>query len=115
MNRQKNIEVVEKKNKRNMKEEFRSAFFSAALMLSTTGIAFAAPSDPIAGINNLSKLISSIISAVGGVILLWSAVQLGIAVKKHDPAATSEAFLGIAAGLIIACAPWVVNYISGSN
>lgn len=79
------------------------------LALSST-CAFAA-TDPVAGINNLKTLIASIVSAVGAIILLWSIVQLGIAVKKHDPAATSESLLGVAAGLIIACAPWVVKQI----
>lgn len=79
------------------------------LTMSTT-FAFAAE-DPVTGINNLKTLLASIVSAVGAIILLWSIVQLGIAVKKHDPAATSESLVGVAAGLIIACAPWVVKQI----
>ncbi len=82
-----------------------------AIMLSmATAYAFAA-TDPVAGINNLKTLIASIVSAVGAIILLWSIVQLGIGIKKHDPAATSESLMGVAAGLIIACAPWVVTQI----
>lgn len=106
----------EKSKKKNMGYSFkvRTGLMSAILVLSGTCFAYA-DTDPIAGINNLNKLISSIISAAGGLFLLWSAVQLGIAMKKHDPAATSEAFIGIAAGLVIACAPWVVNYIIGGN
>ena len=92
-----------------------NVMISASVALSATATAFALPEgggeDPVAGINNLSTLIVSVISAVGGIILLWSVVQLGIAIKKHDPAATSESVLGLVAGLIIACAPWVVNYI----
>lgn len=72
-----------------------------------------AVSDPLEGISNLETLLFSIVSAIGGVILLWSIVQLGIAIKKHDPAATTEAILGIVAGLCIACAPWIVSYITG--
>lgn len=104
---------AEKQNK-NHKNQIRTGLMSTIFVLSATCLAYA-DTDPVAGISNLNKLISSIVSAVGGIILLWSAVQLGIAVKKHDPAATSEAFLGVAAGLIIACAPWVVNYIIGGG
>ena len=83
-----------------------------AIMLSmATAYAFAATEDPVTGINNLKKLLASIVSAVGAIILLWSVVQLGIGIKKHDPAATSESLMGVAAGLIIACAPWVVTQI----
>lgn len=106
-------EKTEKKN-RKFTGRLRTGIMSTAFVLAATGLAFA-DTDPVAGINNLKTLIASIISAVGGIVLLWSAVQLGIAVKKHDPAATSEAFLGVAAGLIIACAPWVVNYIIGGG
>lgn len=105
--------VREKKNK-GILNQIRTGIMSMVFVMSGACFAYAA-TDPVAGIGNLNKLISSIVSAVGGIILLWSAVQLGIAVKKHDPAATSEAFLGVAAGLIIACAPWVVNYINGGN
>lgn len=83
---------------------------TGTLLAFGTSFAFAA-SDPVTGINNLKTLLASIVSAVGAIILLWSIVQLGMAVKKHDPAATSEALVGVAAGLIIACAPWVVKQI----
>lgn len=108
------IRLREKKNKcKRYIEQIRTGFMSAVLIASATCFTYAA-TDPVAGIGNLNKLIASIVSAVGGIVLLWSAVQLGIAVKKHDPAATTEAFFGIAAGLIIAAAPWVVSYINGN-
>lgn len=108
--------LSEKKPEKKRKKygHIRTGILSAIFVLSGTCFSYA-DTDPVAGINNLKTLIASIVSAVGGIILLWSAVQLGIAVKKHDPAATSEAFLGVAAGLIIACAPWVVNYIIGGG
>lgn len=84
-------------------------------LMSQTGFALASNGsvNPQTAVNNLSTLFISLISALGGIILLWSIVQLGIGMKRHDPAATSEALLGVVAGLIIAGGPWVVSYILG--
>lgn len=70
-----------------------------------------AASDPTAGVQKLTTLIVSIVSAVGLAILVWSAVNLGLAVKRRDPAATTEGILGVVGGLIIASAPFVANYL----
>lgn len=70
-----------------------------------------AAGDPTAGVNKLTQLIVSIVSAVGVAILVWSAVNLGLAIKRRDPASASEGILGVAAGLLIAGAPYVANYL----
>ena len=67
--------------------------------------------DVTAPISRFGTLFGGIITAVGMVVLIWSVVNLGLAIKRRDPAATTEAVLGIAGGLIIALAPKVVNYI----
>lgn len=90
----------------------RIAVISAFFTMTMTN-AFADTGDPVAAINKLKTLVTSLVSAVGGVILLWSIVQLGIGIKRHDPAAFSENILGVVAGLVIAAAPWVVTYIVG--
>ena len=64
-------------------------------------------------IENFSELFASIISAIGAVVLIWSIVNLGLAIKRRDPAATTEALIGFAAGLIIAFAPQVIKYVLG--
>lgn len=85
----------------------------STFLMSSLNICYASNGSPVQGINNLSTLIFSIISAIGGVILVWGFVQLGIALKKHDQASYSEAIMSIAGGLIIACAPWIVSYVLG--
>ena len=70
-----------------------------------------AAGDPTAGVNKLTQLITSIVSAIGLAILIWSAVNLGLAIKRRDPAATTEGILGVVGGLIIAGAPYVANYL----
>lgn len=94
-----------KKIRKNIKRQF---MLLAAILMPTP---IYAASDPTAGVQKLTTLIVSIVSAVGLAILVWSAVNLGLAVKRRDPAATTEGILGIVGGLIIASAPFVANYL----
>ena len=58
-----------------------------SLVLTTalfTTSAFAADSDPLTIVNNLSDFIFSCIKAIGIIILGWGVVQLGMSVQSHD-------------------------------
>ena len=72
------------------------------------------PADDIEGaISKFGTLFGTIISAIGGVIFIWQVVNLALAIKRRDPSSTSEAMIGVAAGLIIIFAPQIVSYILG--
>lgn len=44
-----------------------------------------ATEDPLQVINNLKNFMYQIISAIGAILLLWGIVQIGMAIKSHDP------------------------------
>ncbi len=44
-----------------------------------------ATDDPLAVINNLKNFMYQIIGAIGAILLLWGIVQVGMAIKSHDP------------------------------
>ena len=98
-----------------LKKVARKASLFIALLMVNASYAFADQGDVSNDVaNKISKfgeLFGAIVSAVGAVVLIWSAVNLGLAIKRRDPAATTEALLGFAAGLIIALAPQVVSYV----
>ena len=48
--------------------------------------------DPLAVINNLSTFIFGIIRAVGMILLGWGIVQIGLALKSHDPSQRANRF-----------------------
>ena len=106
------------KMKKRMFEKFRKICLTMMVFVLSTSVALAAETgtsagevDPIKAVNNLSLLVTTLVSAVGGVVLMFSVLQLGIAIKQQNSASKAEALLGILGGLVIACAPWVVNYI----
>lgn len=86
--------------------------FGIGMLLSTSKYIFAI-GDPTAAIGNLTTLIAGIVSAAGVLILIWASVNLGLAIKRRDPASTSEATFGVIGGLLIAAAPWVAKYLAG--
>lgn len=44
-----------------------------------------AADDPLTVIDNLKNFMYQIISAIGLILLLWGIVQIGMAIKSHDP------------------------------
>lgn len=99
-----------------LKKAFKRVTLFMLLLSVNASIAFAdddVTNDVSQKISKFGELFGAIVTAVGGVVLIWAAVNLGLAIKRRDPAATTEALLGFAAGLIIALAPQVVNYVMG--
>lgn len=80
-------------------------------MLFCTTRAFAAGTDPLAAINNLSTFVFAAIKAVGVIILGWGVVQIGLGVQGHDPTQKSNGFLSFSGGLIIAFAKEILDLI----
>ena len=93
----------------------RRAYFSAALVLAVCALltvpAFAAGSDPLGIVNNLSDFIFSIIKALGVIILGWGIVQVGMSIQSHDASQRTQGFLCLFGGLMIAFAKEILTAI----
>ena len=72
-----------------------------------------ATDDPLGVINNLSTFIFGIIRAIGMILLGWGIVQIGLALKSHDPSQRANGFMTLAAGVIITFAKEILNLITG--
>ena len=73
--------------------------------------AFAADSDPLSIVNNLSDFIFSCIKAIGVMVLGWGIVQLGMSVQSHDASQRTQGILCVFGGLIIAFAKEILSAI----
>lgn len=93
----------------------RRLYFSAALAVTLCAAlavpAFAAGSDPLGIVNNLSDFIFSIIKALGVIILGWGIVQVGMSIQSHDASQRTQGFLCLFGGLMIAFAKEILTAI----
>lgn len=74
---------------------------------------FAATDDPITVVNNLSDFIFSLTKVIGGIIVGYSIVQIGLSFTSHDASQRANGFLFFAGGLIIMFAKTILNLIAG--
>lgn len=86
---------------------------TALVLLTRSGIVFGATDDPLSVINNLKNFMFQIISAIGVILLLWGIVQIGMAIKSHDPSQRANGFMTLAGGVIIAFAKQILELILG--
>ena len=89
-----------------------AAMVVCAACLSTT--AFAAATDPLTVVNNLSTFIFSLIRAIGLILLGWGIVQVGLSFQSHDPSQRSQGFLTLAGGLVITFTKEILDLITGT-
>ena len=75
--------------------------------------AFAATSDPITVVNNLSDFIFGLIRAIGLILLGFGIVQVGLSLKSHDPSQRANGFLTLAGGVVITFAKEILTLITG--
>ena len=78
-----------------------------------TTSAFAADSDPLTIVNNLSDFIFGFIRAIGLILLGFGIVQVGLSLKSHDPSQRANGFLTLAGGVIITFAKEILTLITG--
>jgi hypothetical protein len=99
-----------------VKKGFR-AYVCAVLVLAVMTCfavpAFAAASDPVQVVNNLSDFIFGLIRAIGLILLGFGIVQVGLSLKSHDPSQRANGFLTLAGGIIITFAKEILNLITG--
>lgn len=119
MKENKKIESMEGKDKgiiikRNnwKKRAFIIALIIVSIFISLSPNTFAAD-DPLSVINNLSDFIFGLIRAIGMILLGWGIVQIGLALKSHDPSQRANGFLTLAGGVIITFAKEILNLITG--
>lgn len=72
-----------------------------------------ADDDPLSVINNLSDFMFGLIRAIGMILLGWGIVQIGLALKSHDPSQRANGFLTVAGGVIITFAKEILSLITG--
>ncbi len=75
--------------------------------------ALAAPSDPLAVINNLSSFIFSLIRAIGLILLGFGILQVGLSLKSHDPSQRANGMLTVAGGVVITFTQEILTLITG--
>ena len=91
---------------------FMSVWIALTLcMVFSTVTSFAADTDPITVVNNLSDFIFSAIKAIGIIILGWGIVQVGMSIQSHDASQRSQGFLCLFGGLVIAFAKEILSTI----
>lgn len=109
-NRTDNKHLVIKKPKTKISAMAVSALIITVSMASA---AFAADSDPLAVVNNLSDFIFGLIRAIGLILLGFGIVQIGLSLKSHDPSQRANGFLTLAGGIVITFAKEILNLITG--
>ena len=84
------------------------------LMISMMAVsAFAAESDPVQVVNNLSDFMFGLVRAVGMIMLGFAVVQIGLSLKSHDPSQRANGFLTLAGGVVITFAKEILALITG--
>ena len=83
------------------------------LMFCFTQNVFAAGDDPITVVNNLSSFIFQLTKVIGGIIVGYSIVQIGLSFTSHDASQRANGFLFFAGGIIIMFAETILKLISG--
>lgn len=101
-------ELTPRRKERRIMAVWTSLVLRTALF---TTSAFAADSDPLTIVNNLSDFIFSCIKAIGIIILGWGVVQLGMSVQSHDATQRTQGVLCLFGGLLIAFAKEILTAI----
>ena len=86
---------------------------AAVFMLVLALPVLAAPSDPLAVINNLSSFIFSLIRAIGLILLGFGILQVGLSLKSHDPSQRANGMLTVAGGVVITFTQEILTLITG--
>lgn len=88
-----------------------AALVVCAVCLSTT--VFAAATDPLTVVNNLSTFIFGLVRAVGMILIGYGIVQIGLSLKSHDPSQRANGIMTVAGGIVVTFAKEILNTIAG--
>lgn len=92
---------------------YATTVLAVCLVLSCSTSVFAAATDPLEVVNNLSSFIFGLIRAIGMILLGFGIVQIGLSLKSHDPSQRANGFLTLAGGVIITFAKEILALITG--
>ncbi len=92
---------------------FSVSMLAIMFVLSTAQPAYRATADPLTVVNNLSEFIFGMIRAIGMILLGYGIMQMGLALKSHDPSQRANSFLTIAGGIIIVFTKEILMMITG--
>ncbi len=113
MNKDKNKSKFKTEGKSKMRISLFCSVIAAAAVTSFSITVFAASSNPLTVIDNLSTFIFGLIRAVGIILLGWGIVQVGLSFQSHDPSQRSNGFLTLAGGIVITFAKEILDLIIG--
>lgn len=94
-----------------MKKKISNLLKSIIFILIISSRTVYAADDPLTVINNFSSLITSLIHGVGGIVLVFGALQFGLSIKAHDPSQRDNSILTMLGGVIVYFAPEIINMI----
>ena len=104
-------DTLAQRQTRRARRLYSASVLAVALCAALAVPAFAAGSDPLTIVNNLSDFIFSCIKAIGVIILGWGIVQLGMSIQSHDASQRSQGMLCVFGGLIIAFSKEILSTI----
>ena len=96
------------KTKKSIKVKLLFTIYALLILLLMTTNVYATD-DPLTVINNLSTFMFGLIRAIGMILLGWGVVQIGLALKSHDPSQRANGFLTLAGGVIITFAKEILK------
>ncbi len=64
--------------------------------------------------SNLSQFLGGICKLVGGLLVLFGIVQIGMSIPQHDSSQKMMGFLFLAGGIIVFFAPEILDFINGT-
>ena len=103
---------IEKRLKKGFKI-YSLALVGIGVLSILTPSVFAAENDPISVVNNLSDFIFQLTTIIGGIIVGYAIVQIGLSFTSHDASQRANGFLFFAGGVIIMCAKTILKLIAG--
>lgn len=106
--------TINKKKEKTIKTIFKILLFIgtlATIVLLVSNITALAAVDPVTAINNLKDYMASIFEAIGVIAVLFGVLILVLGLMSHDPTQRLTGIIAIAAGILLAGATAVVNYI----
>lgn len=87
----------------------------AVVFVGLTGTSMASD-DITTALNNLTKIICSIVTVVGVILTIWGFVQFFLSLSSHDTSQKSQGLWCIVSGIGVAVAPWiVVSVLAGTS
>ena len=98
---------------KNWFRRYAMTVLAMAILVGVAAPASAEGGDPVTVVNNLSDLIFDLIKAVGGIVIGWSIVQVGLSTQSHDPSQRSSGILTALGGIIVFFAKEILTLIAG--